>query len=141
MSMVRKLVGVVVGASALAIALHFIFSAFYEDAVDVDQIWTVLNWFMAFGVLVALMVFYHLKRVMEGRGADGVTREYMEVNLALYVAAFLSIWFFWNWFDDLTVADGVQSDGRLILWAFIDPLYVLVACAASRRLWRSGADQ
>ena len=47
---------------------------------------------------------------MEGRGADGVTREYMEVNLALYVAAFLSIWFFWNWFDDLTVADGVQSE-------------------------------
>ena len=46
MPMVRKVVGFVVGASALAVALHFIFSAFYEDAVDVDQIWSILNVFM-----------------------------------------------------------------------------------------------
>ena len=141
MLMVRKLVAVVVGATAIAVALHFIFSAFYKDAVDVDQMWGVLDWFTAFGVLVALMVAYHRKRVVDGRGGDGISREYVEVNLALYVTAFLSIWFFWNWFDDLTIADGGQSDTRRILWAFIDPLAVLVMCAASRVLWRSGSAQ
>ena len=141
MSMVRKLVGVVIGATAFAVALHFIFSAFYEDAVDVDQIWTVLNWFMAFGVLVAVTVWYLRKRAMDGRGGDGITREYLEVNLVLYVTAFLSIWFFWNWFDDLTVADGVQSETRLIFWGFIDPLYVLVACVTSCTLWCVRSDE
>ena len=133
--MVRKVVGFVVGASALAVALHFIFSAFYEDAVDVDQIWSILDVFMAFGVLVALIVWYLRKRAMDGRGGNGITREYLEVNLLLYVAAFLSLWFFWNWFDFLVAGDGGQSDTRLILWAFIDPLYVLVACVTSCSLW------
>ena len=135
MPMVRKVVGFVVGASALAVALHFIFSAFYEDAVDVDQIWSILNVFMAFGVLVAVAVWYLRKRVLDGRGGDGITREYLEVNLVFYVAAFLCIWFFWNWFDDLTVADGVQPETRLSFWGFIDPLYVLVACVTSCTLW------
>ena len=141
MGMARKVVGGVVGASALAVALHFIFSAFYEDAVDVDQIWSVLDWFMAFGVLVALAVWYLRKRVLDGRGGDGITREYLEVNVILYVTAFLSMWFFWNWFDDLTVADGAQSDTRLVLWAFIDPLYVLVACVTSCTLWCVRSDE
>ena len=141
MGMVRKVVGGVVGASALAVALHFIFSAFYEDAVDVDQIWSVLDWFMAFGVLVALAVWYLRKRVLDGRGGDKITREYLEVNVILYVTAFLSMWFFWNWFDDLTVADGAQSDTRMVLWAFIDPLYVLVACVTSCTLWCVRSDE
>ena len=140
MAMVRKLVGAVVGASALAVALHFIFSAFYEDAVDVGQFWNIFNVFMAVGVLVSLMVGYHLKRVTEGSGGGGVSREYLEANVLLYLAAFLSMWFLWNWFDDLTVADGVQSDLRLTFWGFINPLYVLVAWTASRRLWGNGSD-
>ena len=140
MAMVRKLVGLVVGASALAVALHFIFSAFYEDAVDVDQIWSILDVFMAIGVIVSLMVGYHLKRVTEGSGGDGVSRAYLEANVLLYLAAFLSMWFLWNWFDDLVAGDAGQSDIRLTFWGFIDPLYVLVACAAGRRLLRSGSD-
>ena len=51
------------------------------------------------------------------------------------------MWFFWNWFDDLTVADGAQSDTRLVLWAFIDPLYVLVACVTSCTLWCVRSDE
>ena len=138
MAMVRKLVAVAVGAVGLVIALHLVFSAFYEDAVDVGQIWNVLNWFMAAALLVTLAVGYHRKRVLDGRSGDGVTREYLEVNVGLYVTAFLVILFAWNWFDDLTVVDGSQSDNRLLIWSVINPLFVLVACSASRALWRSG---
>ena len=104
------------------------------------KIWSILDVFMAIGVIVSLMVGYHLKRVTEGSGGDGVSRACLEANVLLYLAAFLSMWFLWNWFDDLVAGDAGQSDLRLTFWGFIDPLYVLVACAAGRRLLRSGSE-
>lgn len=137
MDIVKRLLAAYLVAIATAVALHFIFASFYRDAVDTGQLWNILNWFMAVAVLVTLIVRYLGKVKLDRQGSDGsVTRKYLEVNAALYLAAVLTIWFFWNWFDDLMVGADSQSDIRLILWAFIDPLFVLIVGTTGCRLWQ-----
>lgn len=46
------------------------------------------------------------------------------------MAAVLGWWFFWNWFGDL------MSREEVLLWAFVDPLFVVVVGACGVRLWR-----
>ena len=135
--MVKKLLGVFLVGIAVVVAAHFILTAFYEDAVDIDQIWYVLNWFMALAVVAVVIVHYLRQRALiQGGPGQGITREYLEVNLAFYASAFLALWFFWNWFDDLAVSPSPQGDVRLILWAFVDPLFILISATTGCQLWR-----
>ena len=134
MDTLRRPLAVILGAIALAVAFHFIFSAFYEDSVDVDQVWDILDWFMAFAVLVTLALAYIRKKNLTSDSLDA--KMYIRVNVVFYSALWLAIWFFWNWFDSLAVGDGIQNDIRLTLWAFIDPLFIILVGRLSMRLWK-----
>ena len=123
---------------AAAVALHFIFTPFYDDATNVvDQVWNILNWLMAIGVVVALAVHYFRKRALDSRRDDGtITREYLEVNIAVYGSIILTLLFFTNWFDKLTIDAGrSQDETHLLIWVFVDPLFVLISGITGRYLW------
>ena len=135
--MLRRPLSIVLGLAAAAVLLHFTLSAFYEESVDVDDIWFVLNWVMAFCVIVTLATAYVLKRE---HGGDGDTNRFICVNAAFYAAAVLAVLFFWNWFDDLTVGEDGQSQTRLFYWVIVDVLFVLLVGTVSARLWRDAAD-
>ena len=122
MSTASKLLAAAFWLLAAAVALHFMFTPFYDGAADPGQIWDILNWFMAVAVSGALVLHYLRKRTLDIQSDDGaVTRGYLEANLALYASVVLTVWFFWNWFDALTIGAGPQSDNRLLMWVFIDP--------------------
>ena len=139
MIIARTLVAAGLMLVSVVVAAHFILSPFYQDTMDIDRMWFVLNWFMAVAVVIALIVNYHRFKATGGDSGDGpVDRQYLRVSVALFASLTLVIWFFWNWFDDLTVASGSQSDTRLVMWAFIDPLFVLVTGATGLHVWRFG---
>ena len=121
---------------AAAVLFHFVLSPFYEDALDSLSLWHVLNWFMAFGVLIALAVTYLHKR---DTGTDADTNTFVCVNVAFYAAAALAILFFWNWVDDLTVGEDGQSQTRRLFWVIINTLFVLLLSALSAHLWKDNA--
>ena len=123
---------------AAAVLLHFVLSPFYEDALDSLSLWHVLNWFMAFGVLIALAVTYLHKRDT-GPDADADTNTFVCVNVAFYAAAALAILFFWNWVDDLTVGEDGQSQTRRLFWVIINTLFVLLLGALSAHFWKDNA--
>ncbi len=132
MEMLRKPLSLILGLIAIAVLVHFVLSPFYEDSLDVDSVWTVLNWFMAFGIVVTLAATYVHKR---GLATDGSgTNTYIWVNLVFYAAAVLAILFFWNWFDDLTVGEDGQSQTRLIFWVVIDVLFIMLMGTVSAHL-------
>ena len=113
------------------------FSSFYRELVDTGAIWDVLNWFLAVGLVIALIVSYLHKRTLDRRGAAGsVTREYLEVNLMFYVTVVLVLWFFWNWSNDLVSVEP-QGQTQRNIWVWINPLFVPIAAATALRLWRS----
>ena len=142
MSTASKLLAAAFWLLAAAVALHFMFTPFYDGAADPGQIWDILNWFMAVAVSGALVLHYLRKRTLDSQSDDGaVTRGYLEANLALYASVVLTVWFFWNWFNTLTIGAGPQSDNRLLMWAFIDPLFVLISGVTGCYLWRCGCGR
>ena len=120
---------------AAAVLFHFVLSPFYEDAPDSLSLWHVLNWFMAFGVLIALAVTYLHKR---DTGPDADTNTFVCVNAAFYAPTALAILFFWNWVDDLTVGEDGQT--RRLFWVIINTLFVLLLGVLSAHLWKDNAS-
>ena len=125
---------------AVAVAFHFTVSPLYRDAVDIAQVWDVLDWFMSFGVIAAIVINYMRKRSLDsgGNGDGTITRGYLEANLAFYASGLLTVWFFWNWFDSLALGATPQGDLAMLMWTFIDPLVVLVSGITGCYLWRCG---
>ncbi len=135
---VRRVIGVIVGIIGLAVLINFVFSPFYEDSVDIGQVWSALNWFMAFGVIVAIGVAFHVRKESEERGEVDI--RHVCAMLMFYTTLMLAIWFFWNWFDDLTVGDEGQSQTRLNYWSLINPLFIVMMGVVSERLVNSGKE-
>ena len=137
MAVIVKMIAVFFWLSATAVALHFVFTPLYENVMDIDEMWGAFNIVMAIAVLGALGIHLYRKLVLDMQGADaGITREYLEANLLVYLSVALSLLFFWNWIDDLTIYPDVQSSVRLTLWSFINPLFVIVAGVTGCYLWR-----
>ena len=114
-------------ATTIALGLHFVFAAFYQDAVDTGKMWEILDWFMAAAVLISLVVWYNGKIDLDQNRSDNtVSRRYLEVNAGLFATTLLGLWFFWNWFDFLVSGSTPQEEAHQIMWTVIDPLFVLI---------------
>ena len=133
MDTLRKPLAVIVGLTAVAVLFHFVLGPVYEDVVESHDIWNVLNWFMAFGVIVALVVTFLAKRDAESGDCD--TNTYIRVNVKFYTAAVLTIVYFWNWVNELVVGGGSEGDVNGNYWVLIDTLYVILMAWVSLHLW------
>ena len=88
MAILRRVGAVYLVAVALAVAVFFVINQFLDDSVDVVQVWSVLDVPMVIGLAAAFI--FNLSRKMEEGARDpeaGVTRRYLEVNLAFYITA------------------------------------------------------
>ena len=133
MTAVHRIAAIYLSISALAVLVHFIFSPFYQDSVDVGLVWDVLDAVMAVGILAMLAYTYvHKLRLAD----DASTVAQACACTVLYASATLALLFFWNWFDDL-VSGGDQSATRNIFWPVINTLYILLAGSVGKRLWRN----
>lgn len=137
MAAIVKMTAVYFWLSATAIALHFVFTPLYDDVMDIGEMWGALNIVMAVAALGALAIHLYRKRVLDSQEGDGgITRQYLETNLMVYLSVALTLSFFWNWIDDLTIYPAAQDTVRLVLWSFINPLFVVVAGVTGCYLWR-----
>jgi hypothetical protein len=132
MDTLRKPLAVILGLTAFAVLFHFVLSPFYEDVVESDDVWNVLNWFMALGVIVTLFLTYLAKKDV---GREDDTNTYLRVNVGFYAAAALVILFFWNWSMELVVGEGSGT-----YWPLIDTLYVILVTRMSIHLWRDSSS-
>lgn len=131
MDALRKPLAIILGLTALAVLFHFVLTPFYEDAVESDDVWFILNWFMAFGVIVTLFLTYLAKKDV---GREDDTNTYLRVNVGFYAAAALAVLFFWNWSMELVVGEGSGT-----YWPLIDTLYVILVTRVSIHLWRDSS--
>ena len=136
MDSIRKPLSVVLGLMAVVVLFHFVLNPFYEDAVDANSVWHVLNWVMAVGIIVTLALTFVCAR---SPGSDSDTNVYTCVNVAFYAAVVLSILFFWNWFDDLTAGEDGQSPTRGYYWVIINTLFIVLLGTVSAHLWKGSS--
>ncbi len=130
MTFVRWILGLYLLAVSVATAINWVTTPLYHDGSTNYWLWAIMNWFLAAAVVITLAVNslrkYQLCKSEPAGG--GITREYLEVNLAFAFTLLLALWYFWNWFGSLYPANEPEVVGLIHLewWAFINPLGVLV---------------
>ena len=136
MDLVKRILAVFLVATGIAAAALLIATPLFHDGSPDYPAWKVLNWFMAAGALIILVVSYMRKHV---RGADElIVTEYLRLNLVYYGAIALTMLFFWEWFwtlnPDSETGDAITS--HLVYFPLTDALFVALALSVGRRLWR-----
>ena len=143
MEIARRLLGVFLVVIAIVVAINLMATPLYHDGSEDYPIWKIVNWFMAVGVVVALIVSAMRKRALGAGGADEPSvREYLRVNLTYYTTIILTILFFWEWFwtlnPDSETGEAVTS--HMVYFPIVDALFVVVCLATGRYLWNFASD-
>ena len=143
MEIVRRRLGVFLVVIAIVVAVNLMATPLYHDGSEDYPIWKIVNWFMAIGVVAALIVNAMRKRALGAGGTDEPNvREYLRVNLTYYTAIILTILFFWGWFWTLNPESetGEAVTSHLVYFPIMDSLFVVVCLATGRYLWKDAAD-
>ena len=144
MSMLKRILGFVLLATAVVVGINWVITPIHHDGSPQYPVWKVVNWFMAFSVLVALIANIARKRAVGSEGADSpITREYLEANVAFYASLLLAPWFFTNFltydfFFFFLPAAGIEA--KDVWWEVIDGAFVLVVGSTGCHLWRDASD-
>ena len=135
--MLKRILAVFLVAIGVVVALNLIFTPLYHDGSPEYPLWRITNWFMAVGVLVALVVNLWRRRTLAN---DASVLEYVRTSVAYYGTIVLTMLFFWEWFWTLNpeseTGDAVTS--HLVYFPIMDSLFVIIALATGGHLWKQG---
>ena len=131
--MVKRLAGLYLAIVGAAVAVHFVIDPLIYEWAEGDGtpvVWLILDWLMAVGLAIALLVTFEAKRAADA-GSD--LREYLVANVQLYVAAALALLLAWNAVQIDWAAGDQTPDSQV--WVFIDVVLPLLFVTLGLRLW------
>ena len=131
MSSVKRLAGGVLFLYAVVYTAQVLFSRFYADALDPQEIWDVFNYITGAGILIAIAVAWGNSRVI----AHDDTIRRLTAQASVFASLALAIIFFPLWFS-LIMGDS-QSDANNVGWILVSVLNPLVLANAGACLWRT----
>ena len=141
MDLVKRVLAVFLVVTGIAAAALLIVTPLTHDGSPDYPVWKMLNWFMAAGVVIVLVVAFLRKHVREGD--ELIVAEYLRLNFVYYGAIALTMLFFWEWFwtlnPDSETGDAVTS--HIIYFPIMDALYVVLSLSVGRRLWREAGGR
>lgn len=139
MDIVKRILAVFLVVIGVIVALNLILTPVYHDGSPDYPIWRIVNWFMAAGVLIALVVNLWRRRTL---AKDASILEYVRTSVAFYGTIVLTMLFFWEWLwtlnPDSETGDAVTS--HLIYFPIMDSLFVVIALATGGHLWSDTGD-
>lgn len=143
MGVLRRILAVVLALISLSLGVHFVAGEIYGlYMAEPDLVWDYLNWFIAFGVVVTLVYQYRRKRALDRQQHDdSVTFNYLSTNLMLFAAMFLTLWFFANWFEELSMDDEAARAVVGFIWIGFNASFVVLGGLTAWQLWRNGPGQ
>lgn len=155
MPIAARIGAVYVSLVGLAVMVHFIVVPLYHPGRgEPYEVWSVLNYFMAAAILIALVTSGIAKYRHDAAIGAGAAA-HITVNVIFYSVLAVGIFFFWNWAsvrsaDDIIIANlpdfsGIPivndlfsnnpGSGNLLIWNFIDIALPVILFAAGRQLW------
>ena len=143
MEAIKKLLGMYLVLVATVVAVWFIINTFFVDSFSVTDVWYVLDILMVIGLAVALAYNFDRKRRMDARlEGDGISRRYLEVNVALYLTAGVTILFLHNWFSFLHLgAESLEGNHQAwVIWAVVDTLLPLTLGTTGCAMIKGASD-
>ena len=136
MDFLKRIVAIYLALTALAVFFNFILTPVYHDGSPDYPIWEWINYFMAAGVLLALIANFVRKQASSDPYASDA--DIMWANIALYASIALAMLFFWQYLW-LMYPENETGDAALshtIYFPLVDALYAIVTVDSARYLWR-----
>ena len=121
MSIIKRVFGYTHILLALAVGIQSVISSTYDQSGDV---WGVLNYLMAIGVIAAL--FFSFVRWRDADSADW--KGSMTAGVMLMASVALFILFFEQWFGaELFAPDDARPDYRSFIWVANNVMFFVVS--------------
>lgn len=142
--MARKIVGAYLILVAVLVGVHTVVEPLYHvstEARPYSPAWDILNALMIVALALGLVFGYIRKSRADGDGG-AVSREFLTSNTLFYGLLFVSILFFWNWFNlqsPAFTAIGAETVG--LVWILVDALLPLLTGALGVSLVRGGGGE
>ena len=140
---IKKLFGIYLILVATAVAVWFVINTFFSDAFDISNVWYVLDTLMAIGLAVALVFNFDRKRRVDDRSqGEAISRSYLEVNVAFYLTAGITILFLHNWISFLVNgSDSLEGNHQAwVIWAVVDTLLPLTLAPTGCAMLKGSSD-
>ena len=135
MDIAKRIVAAFLILSAIAVGLLLMLTPVFHDGSPEYPAWKILNWFMAAGVIISLVVSFKRRRA-HLTGGEGITVDYLRTGLVWYGAIALTALFFWEWFWTLNPASekGDAVTSHMVYFPIVDVLYMAVSISSGRHL-------
>ncbi|MCY3542801.1 MAG: hypothetical protein OXG80_05695 [Chloroflexi bacterium] len=138
---VKYLLGLYQAIVAVAVFVFFSFSHVYRLVIPVEiganAIWWWLDILILLGLLMALVVSFQRKRVLDQSESDGgLTREYFEANLLFWATIVAILWFIRSW-----IAFVLNLENDFAWWTEIDTLVILVLYPSGSYLMKQAKNE
>ena len=135
MDIVRKIVAAYLVVTGIVVAVHLAVTPLYHDGSPDYPVWEVVNYFVAVGVVIVLIVGIARKRAIDGHEVDTLT--YLRTSFVFYGGIVLASLFFWQWFWQLNPESetGLAVNSHLIYFPVMDLLFTVLALIVGRRMW------
>ena len=141
--MPKKIIGAYLILVAVLVGVHTVVEPLYHvstEARPYSAAWDILNAMMIVALVLGL-VYGYLRKSSADNDGGGVSREYLTANTLFYGFLFVSILFFWNWFNLRSPAFTAVGDETVsLVWIVIDALLPLVTGAMGVHLVRSANE-
>ena len=129
----NRLIGIYLTVVGVAVAAQFILYPLYGTGSDVGiNIWLTLDWFMAIGLVLALVTTNQRRQMAKG---DGSSRCPTGADIMFYGTAMLALAFFPNWFGE-AFTEHANVDAAWTIWHVIDSVLPVIFITEGRRLTR-----
>ena len=127
MEAIKKLLGMYLILVATVVAVWFIINSFFVDSFSVTDVWYVLDILMVIGLAIGLAYNFDRKRKMDSQAGDsGISRRYLEINVAFYLTAAVTVLFLHNWIAFLKLGLELDNHQAWVIWAVVDTMLPLV---------------
>ncbi|MCY4630551.1 MAG: hypothetical protein OXE75_06650 [bacterium] len=130
--LVKRVIGAYLALVAVVVLAQFVAWPLYVDdhADAANDTWLILNWFMAAGLALMLVITTRAKRSCDAEGGDD-DRQWIRANVMFYLTVLLAVAFVPNWF---AAAWGENANGTV--WHVIDTVLPVLFGVQARRLLR-----
>ena len=135
-----RLSGAYLLLTAIAVALLFMITPLIHDGSPDYPIWTILNYFMALGAILMVVLTFLYRWRLDPQNTDNYTCAI--ANGLFYGSVVLLMLFFWQyfWLLDTSSETGDAALSHTIYFPLVDAIYVVLGLIIGERLLRSGGQ-
>ena len=138
---VTRLFGAYLLLTAVAVALLLMITPLIHDGSPEYPNWTIMNYFMALGVILMVVLTFLYRWRLNPEQTDNYTCAI--ANGLFYGSVVLMMLFYWQyfWLLDTSSETGDAALSHIIYFPLMDAIYVVLGLIIGERLLRTGGQQ